>query len=112
MPLLPAQRHQHACVPETPDQLDAFANMGFGLVLLVLRAGCHSSCHRPLWSQVLVGGMLLMLALWAVVRTAPSTMWRCLSVMTVTALALFTSAARSLKPMNCEPLWFLTGGGH
>jgi len=67
------------------------ANMGFGLVLLIVGLA-ELIAPPPYWSQVLVAGMLFRLALWAVVRTAPQHYVGVVSVMTVTALALFSYA--------------------
>ena len=51
------------------------ANVGFSLVLLVLGL-TPLIVPPPYWSQVLIGGILLMLALWAIVRTAPPALRR------------------------------------
>ena len=51
------------------------ANVGFSLVLLLLGL-TPLIVPPPYWSQVLIGGILLMLALWAIVRTAPPALRR------------------------------------
>jgi hypothetical protein len=86
------------------------ANMGFGLVLLFVGLA-ELIATPPYWTQVLVAGMLFMLALWAVVRTAPRHYVAVATVMTVTALALFSYALLQSQANELRALWFLTGVG-
>ena len=86
------------------------ANMGFGLVLLFVGLA-ELIATPPYWTQVLVAGMLFMLALWAVVRTAPRHYVAVATVMTVTALALFSYALLHSQANELRALWFLTGVG-
>lgn len=86
------------------------ANVGFSLVLLVLGL-TPLIVPPPYWSQVLIGGILLMLALWAIVRTAPQHYAAVSVVMTVAALLLFTYALTQSQANELRALWFLTGIG-
>ncbi|WP_288482632.1 hypothetical protein [uncultured Acidovorax sp.] len=86
------------------------ANVGFSLVLLVLGL-TPLIVPPPYWSQVLIGGILLMLALWAIVRTAPQHYAAVSIVMTVAALLLFTYALTKSQANELRALWFLTGVG-
>lgn len=87
------------------------ANVGFSLVLLLLGL-TPLIVPPPYWSQVLMGGILLMLALWAIVRTAPQHYAAVSIVMTVAALVLFTYALTKSQANELRALWFLTGGRH
>lgn len=84
------------------------ANVGFSLVLLLLGL-TPLIVPPPYWSQVLIGGILLMLALWAIVRTAPQHYAAVSIVMTVAALLLFTYALTKSQANELRALWFLTG---
>ena len=86
------------------------ANVGFSLVLLLLGL-TPLIVPPPYWSQVLIGGILLMLALWAIVRTAPQHYAAVSIVMTVAALLLFTYALTKSQANELRALWFLTGIG-
>lgn len=86
------------------------ANMGFGLVLLFVGLA-ELIATPPYWSQVLVAGMLFMLALWAVVRAAPRHYVAVATVMTVTALALFSYGLLQSQANELRALWFLNGVG-
>lgn len=86
------------------------ANVGFSLVLLVLGL-TPLIVPPPYWSQVLIGGILLMLALWAIVRTAPQHYVAVSVVMTVAALLLFTYALTQSQANELRAVWFLTGIG-
>lgn len=86
------------------------ANVGFSLVLLVLGL-TPLIVPPPYWSQVLIGGILLMLALWAIVRTAPQHYAAVSIVMTVAALVLFTYALTKSQANELRAVWFLTGIG-
>ena len=86
------------------------ANMGFGLVLLFVGLA-ELIATPPYWTQVQVAGMLFMLALWAVVRAAPRHYVAVATVMTVTALSLFSYAFMQSQANELRALWFVTGVG-
>lgn len=86
------------------------ASVGFGVVLLLL--GWSGVIAPPrYWSEVLISGILFMLALCTVVRAAPQYYVAVAGTMSVGVLVLFSYALLQSQANELRALWFPIGVG-